>query len=242
MEIKIENLYRFAFILGAISILFSIFLDYYFIQIYDSSGLLILELKYNPIFGWRGYSNELNMNLFKFLDVSENPAIIFIIVYIPTIIISMFSVLFKDFQTAQQLSELNFYSYINLFLTALTFFIIFVFPVSFLLDSNLYFPFLIVNEVDCMIKYSIDLGYIILLTSFLLIFPYSIVYYIGCHKYQIKNEKKQRSDEIFIKNEHEKINFDKLIAEESGKLGRTLELNRSIHQNEYMKRRSKAVP
>lgn len=129
---------------------------------------------------------------------------------------AVFVVLFKDFGSTTSIASLRKYSYILLFLLILTAFYIVVFPIIYLLPNELYFPRLTRLDSDSgfIFSYSISFGYIFQLCGFILIFSYSLHYYITVVELEKFDYKSQIQIEKIIKHVQQPLDLDKYIAEE----------------------------
>ncbi|TXT57103.1 MAG: membrane protein of unknown function [Promethearchaeota archaeon] len=236
------NIFRYLFVIGIFIIIFSLFLNYYTIRIYHEDGVLLVEHSYRLIFGWNHSSDYLSLLLPESLDFSENPTLIFTYILIPTLALSLYGAFFKDFQDAEDLVRLKFYSYSHLLLLGLVFFLLFVYPFSFLFSNELYYPFLIIEQIDEVLHYSVDLGYIGFLCSFICIVPYSLIYYVACYKFTIQSQTQQQALARVKKNLQQEIDLDKFIAEEESELGIKHGSFYRNFKNHFTERRLEGVP
>lgn len=236
------NIFRYLFVIGIVIVIFSLFLNYYTIRIYREDGILLVEHSYRLIFGWNHTSGYFSLLLPESLDFSENSTLIFTSILIPTLSLSLYGAFFKDFQDAEDLVRLKFYSYSHLLLLGLVFFILFVYPFNFLISNELYYPFLIIEEIDEVIHYSVDLGYIAFLCSFICILPYSLIYYVACYKFTIQSQKQQQALAQVKKNLQQEIDLDKYIAEEESELGIKHGSFYRNFKNHFTERRLEGVP
>jgi hypothetical protein len=156
-------------------------------------------------------------------DTAENPTLLLSIFLLCTVSISLFCGIFRDFMSSKNLDSLTFYSFANLLLLGIIFYTLFILPLTYFAGNEHYYPFVIITIEDLIFSYTIDMSYILFLLSFIAIFPYSISYFVGCHKYriipkkEIKMEKKEHKSEFF--KIEEEINIDDYIKEEGKKLG-----------------------
>jgi len=198
----------------------SLFLDWYVIQIYDSSNDLVAEWNYNPITEWNTeISNE------RFTDPKDLLMPIALnVLFIGSVALSGYIVLFNDLEKIEKESKkirnfdsFKLYSYILFFLIALNLYYIFAFPTFYLMSNKLYFPVLRRENVDLDITYYyfIGTGYVLQLIGFICVFPYAIFYYRTLEKFQKKDHAVSEVVRNYIQNVQEKIDFDKLIAQEN---------------------------
>ncbi len=213
-----KDLFRYSFILGIFLILISLFGTYHVYQIYNTEGILLVKVHYTLIFGWvYDYASQTS-HLILF-DSSENPTLILSIILLCNIALSLYCVIFKDFRSSENLSELTFYSFSNLMLLGITFYLLFILPLTYFAGIEHYFPFVVISKGDLIFSHTIDFGYLLLLLSFVTIFPYSISYFVACHIYRIVPERKKVEKKIEIPKIEEEIDLDEYIEEEGIKLG-----------------------
>jgi len=173
MKINLMRFFRASFIGGLVFLLFSLWLDWYYVQVVDPHGNIQACWGYNPFFEWTTITQN-NHSYVRPKDLSV-PLIIGV-VFIFTLIISAYIVIFKDIESRKNLDQLHPYAYVMFFLVVLNLFYIVVFPLFYLIPNKLYFPFLRVKstEADVLYIYYIGPGYIMQEISFILIFTYVI--------------------------------------------------------------------
>ncbi|GAH14221.1 unnamed protein product, partial [marine sediment metagenome] len=91
-----------------------------------------------------------------------------------------------------------------------------IFPIIYLIPQELYFPSLvdINNDLAMKLSYSISYGYILQIIGFLLVFPYSLHYYLTVSQFEKQENTPENRISSYIENVQESIDFDKYIAEE----------------------------
>lgn len=244
MKLDIHKRFRLAFQIGLCFLFISLFLDWYIFQTYDSNDNLISHWTFNPITGWNTllYNNSTENYLFKPQNI--HIPIELIVLYIIVLLLSAYSMLFKDVEQNTVIEKLIFYAYIHFFLLALVGFFIFMFPMFYLLPSRLYFPFLRVKDKDLNITYfhSIGPGYCLQIIGFILIFPYIIFYYRTVIKFKSVQYTSKKLINKYLQEVQEVVDFDQLIANERIKLkfedDGFIELESSkIYQNKAKKKK-----
>ena len=86
----------------------------------------------------------------------------------------------------------------------------------YLLPNELYFPGLtnVDSDLNYSFSYSISFGYILQLCGFVLIFSYSLYYYMTVAELEKRDNTPQIQIDKIINQVQEKLNLDKYIAEE----------------------------
>jgi len=206
--------FKILFFIGLILLFYSVFVDWYYYDIYNDSGKLIASWNYNMIFSWTSaLGSELN-NLFKpnELDVS----IIIVILYIACIICSGLAIMFKDVEKEEDLSSLMLFTYINYFLLILTAFFIFAFPAICLIGNDLYFPFMIFNDfqLSAEFHYSVGLGYLLNCAGFICVFPYAMFYSKTVAQFETKDNTAEKILNNYIEKNSDSVNIEQMISKE----------------------------
>ena len=217
MKFKIKIIFRILYIIGLILLFLSMFLDWYYVQVFNNQGKLTASWAYNPFFEWYTITN----NDKKFIKPPDllMPVIIHII-FLFTVGISGYIVLFNDVETKDDLEKLYPYAYVNFFLIVLNLYYIFAFPLFYLIPNDLYFPFMKIRnkDIDATYIYYIGPGYILQVISFLFIFPYAIFYYKTIEKFKTRKHSYQRVIKSYIEQSQEPLDLDKLITQEELKI------------------------
>lgn len=180
------------------------------------NGILTVSWNYNLFFEW---STELPSGI----TVNENyhpnnlavpPVLNYS--FIGILLFTVYIIFFKDLEQSENLGILRKFSFGFVCLIALLLFYIVFFPIVYLIPNELYFPSLVdINiELSTRISYSISYGYILQLIGFLLVFPYSLHYYITIAQFEKQENTPERKVATYIEDIQEQIDFDKYIAEE----------------------------
>ncbi len=207
--------FRIIFLAGVTMLLVSLFVDWYTFQVFEN-GILVASWDYNILFEW---STEFPLGViindnFRPDELGISP--ILNILFIGAIFFTIYTILFKDLERSEELSALKKYLFGFVCLLALVLFYIVIFPVVYLIPNELYFPSLVDNNIVLSIRlsYAISYGYVLQLVGFLLIFPYSMHYYITVTQFEKQENTPERRVESYIKKVQESVNLDKYIAEE----------------------------
>ena len=217
MKINLKKLFRSSFIIGLLLLFLSMWLDWYYVQVINDENKLMAMWSYNPLTEWHSISN--NNNSIKKPPDLLIPFIINVI-FIVTIIVSAYIVLFNDVERKEDLEKLYPFAYIIFFLVILNLYYIFAFPLFYLIPNDLYFPFMKIKNKDLDVTYCyyIGAGYIFQIISFILIFPYAVYYYKTIEKFRIKEHSPKKVIKKYIKHIQEPLDLDKLITEEELRL------------------------
>lgn len=220
MKLDIYMKFRIICQFGLCLLFISLFLEWYVFQAFDSNNKLIAYWAYNPIFGWSTIFSEDSAINFLLKPSAIQIPIIITGIYILTLILSTYSLLFKDVERISEIEKLYPYAYTHIFLLALVSFFIFIFPILYLIPNNLYYPFLQVKDkdIDVIYFYSIGPGYCLQIIGFIMIFPYFIFYYQTITKFKSEQDSSKKFIDNYIQQVKEIVNFDQLIANEKIKL------------------------
>ena len=113
MKINLEIIFRVLFIIGLLLLFLSMFLDWYYVQVVNNQGKLTASWGYNPFFEWRTIIS--NDKTFVRPPDLLMPIIIHII-FLITVGISGYIVLFNDVEHKDDLEKLYPCAYIIFFL------------------------------------------------------------------------------------------------------------------------------
>ena len=194
---------------------FSFFVEWYSFQMLEN-GIVTVSWKYNILFEWAtDLPSGLTTNEYyrpKNLEVSN----ILNFLFLGVLSFTVYTVLFKDLEQSEDLGSLKRYSLGFVCLILLLLFYIVIFPIMYLLPNELYFPSLIDNHLifDFRFSYSISYGYILLIVGFLLVFPYSMHYYLTITQFEKQENNPEKKIDAYIEKLQESIDIDKYIAEE----------------------------
>jgi hypothetical protein len=220
LRLNTHQQFKLAYQLGIVLLFLSLFLEWYVFQVYDARNRLIAHWSFNPLTGWTTiFSDHSAMNTLLKPEVVSMSAILPVL-FIIMLILSAYSVLFKEVERVPQIDSLYWYAYIQLFLVVLVGFFLFVFPLYYLLLNDLYFPFLRVNDKDAQMTYlySVGPGYGLLMIAFLLIFPYSYFYYHTVITFKSSRSSAKSEIDHYLQKVQDTIDFDSLIANEQVRL------------------------
>ena len=202
--------------LAGVTVLFvSLFVNWYTFQMFEN-GILTVSWNYNIMLEW-------STNLPPGITINENfkpenlavpPVLNFL--FIGILLFTLYIIFFKDLEQTENIGVLRKFSFGFICLIALLLFYIVIFPIIYLVPNELYFPSLVDNNIDLAMRlsYSISYGYVLQLIGFLLIFPYSLHYYITVTQFEKQENTPERRIAAYIENVQERIDFDKYIAEE----------------------------
>ncbi|MFX1399556.1 MAG: hypothetical protein ACFFAS_21225 [Promethearchaeota archaeon] len=233
MKAHLTAKFKLLFVLGLLCLVISMFLDWYYIQVYNSGGDLIAIWSYNPFTEWTTIFS--GTSGYDSLSHPDNLSIPFAIniMFIPVIIICGYTVLFKDIERQTKLENLYTYAYVNFFMLVLNMYYIFVFPVFYLLPHSYYFPFMLVEESETNFTYyyCIGPGYLLQLIAFMMIFPYALFYYNTLEKFKTKAFSPKKVIDSYIETVQAPLDLDELIAKEE----LTLKYQRSSSQDKEVR-------
>jgi len=216
MKIMTNHMSRAAFLVGLIFLFFSLFLEWYCFQMFNLDNELIVSWNYNLFLGWTTpFPGNFTLNGAMKPESTAIPFIINIL-FISSIILSSYVVLFKDVNHAIKVKDYSKYAYINGFALLMVYFYIIIAPVIYLIPYELYFPLLNIRNYDAgfVFLYTIGPGYILQLISFPLIFPYSIFYYRTVTIFRQEEHTPEKIVNNVINSAQEPLDLDKFIAEE----------------------------
>lgn len=215
MKTSLPSYFKLIFVAGAILIFISLFVDWYTFQMFHSETLTV-SWNYNIIFEWStDFPSGISVNeRYRPENLEVPPFINFLC--IAAIMFTLYTVFFKDLEQAKELISLKKYSIGFVCLIVLSLFYIVIFPVLYLIANELYFPSLVDNNLDLAItfSYSISYGYVIQLVGCLLIFPYSVHYYITITQFERQENTPEKRISSYLDTLKEQIDFDRYIAEE----------------------------
>ncbi len=174
IEVTSKNIRVFKgfYIIGIILILFSLFFDWYSYRIRFNNETIVLST-FNLFDGWKQSISGLS-NVDIGIEDTSIPLILNLML-IGVAILSTYTVLFIDIEETSALGKHLRYAYINGAVLLLVLFYTIIFPIMYLFPQGLYFPYLHVidSEYGVTSIYSVELGYILQLLSFPLLFPYA---------------------------------------------------------------------
>jgi len=217
---SINYKFKILFLVGLGLLIVSLFLDWYYFQVFDENQELIASWSYNPFTEWStSFSEDAAFN--RLVEPSNlNIPLVINIAVLCCVVLTIYGLIYKDLEKNKTLDKLYPYAYINFTLLILNAFYIFIFPIFYLYPNRLYFPFLVYNDLELNYNfyYLIGPGYFLQLISFIIIFPYAFFYYQTIVKFETKEHSTSKVINRIIEKAQEPLDFDKLIAEESLKL------------------------
>jgi hypothetical protein len=215
----IKQSFRGLFIIGLVLAGISLFLDWYTFQAFDQYGNLIVFWSYIPLFNWHSVfdTGSIFNDSYQPALGSTVPYLIHIL-YLISLLISLFGVLFKDLDKADFSQKLRFYGYIHIFVVLFIAFYICIVPIVYLLPNQLYFPFIqhYITTPEGYVRfiYFVHIGYFFQVTSFLLTFPYSIFYYKTLNSFEKVIHSPENVMGHYVEAIQEPLDLDKHIREE----------------------------
>jgi hypothetical protein len=215
---NLKSYYKVLYLIGIFMSLLSLFFEWYSFQARNFEDELVVLWNYYLFLGWTTvFSPDAWFNeVFK--PKGEQLPTIIGIVYILVMIITIYSVLFKDLEHTDNLKSSKKYSYVHIFQLFLSGFYISIVPIYYWISQEFFFPYLVFTNFDLEVRftYTIGLGYILQCFAFTAIFPYSIYYYYTCSHF--KNNLGKTTLQEILNQVQESIDFEKLIVEEKLKL------------------------
>jgi hypothetical protein len=215
MKTSLPFYFKIIFLAGTTLLFVSLLVDWYTFQVFES-GILTVSWSYNIFFEWSTeFPSGVTINEnFRPQNLEITPVLHFL--FIAVLLFTLYTIFFKDLEQSEDLGSLKKFSVGFICLIALLLFYIVIFPIVYLLPNELYFPSLVDNDVYLVMRfsYSISYGYILQLVGFLLVFPYSMHYYITITQFEKQQNTPERRIASYIEKVQEKIDFDKYIAEE----------------------------
>ena len=230
MELK--SSLKVASLMGLILIFISLFLDWYNFQIFNLNGNILANWTYNIFSEW---STNDNMYYEQFEPNNLSIPVILNILIIIVIFVTAFGMIFRSIESVEELNKLYPFAYTNLFLLLLIGFYIFIFPIVYLLSNDLYFPFLMLRDIELEVVFffCVGPGYLLQLLAFGLTFPHAIFYYQTIVKFEIERHSPVKVIEKYITQVQEPLDLDKFIAEEE--LTQKYEVIASNEENNQVK-------
>ncbi len=213
---KITHSFRIMYLIGLALLFFSLFLEWYSLQIYDFDNELLVSWSYYIFNGWiTPFSGSSPLNE---VMKPENVYIPFTvnILLIIALLASGYVVILKNIDQATDIKSYNKYGYVNGFLLLLVIFYLIICPLMYLIPNELYYPLLNIRNYESSLieLYAIGPSYILQLISFPLIFPYSIFYFKTISKFIHQERAPEKLFHRVIQDSQEPLDLDQYIAEE----------------------------
>ena len=218
MKSNIKQSFRALFIIGLALAGIALFLDWYTFQAFDHYGNLIGYWSYIPLFDWHSVFDTGSIFNDSYRPPDNMVPIAIHIMYLSSLALSLFGVLFKDIEHHEFSQNLRFYGYVHIFVMLFIAFYICIIPIVYLLPNQLYFPFVqhyILSEKGYIrFIYSIHIGYLFQVVSFLLTFPYSLFYYKTLNSFEQVSYSPENVMGRYVQSIQEPLDLDKFIREE----------------------------
>ncbi len=215
VERSLPFYFKILFLVGATVLFVSLCVEWYIFQMFEN-GILTVSWSYNIFFEWSTeFPSGITVNEnFRPENLEISPILNFL--FIGVLFFTLYTIFFKDLEQSEDITSLRKFSFGFVFLIALLLFYIVVFPLMYLIPHKLYFPSLIDNNLNLgvRISYAISYGYIIQLIGFILVFPFSLHYYLTITQFARQENTPEKRIAGYIKNVQEYIDLDKYIAEE----------------------------
>ena len=215
MKVSLPVCFKIVFLAGITLLFVSLFVDWYMFQVFESD-ILVASWEYNILFEWATkFPPGITVNE-SYRPGNLNIPLVIHFLFVGVIIFTICTVFFKDLERSENLIVLKSYSLGFLILLGLILFYIVIFPVAYLFPNELYFPSLLDNNIDLAMRfsYSISYGYVLQLVGFLLVFPYSLHYYLTITSFEKQDSTHEKRIDSYIENVQESIDLDRYIAEE----------------------------
>jgi len=216
MSINFKSVYKILFVIGLVLGFASVFLDWYYLQGISESGDTVVYWIYNVLFDWSTpFSNGALFNEF-YQPKNATMPIAIVIVFIITLFLSAYSVLFHDVEREDNLLKVKRFNFVNLALVTLIGFFVLIFPLFFLLPNDLYYPFLLYHDYELGVTFyfSIGPGYFFQFISFGFTFPYALFNHSVINTFEREQSSVENTINRYIGSVREELDLDKLIARE----------------------------
>lgn len=179
-----------------------------------SSGELVAKWNYALFSGWTSPLSDSINNSFR-PNVSLFPLTINIILVV-LIFFSGYIVFFNSLEKITPQSNKLLYGYGIIALPILLIYYILIFPWEL---EGLYYPVIMIKNYETGLNYlyTIELGNILAIISFPLIFSYSFFYFMTSLRFEQKDTPPESFIHALIRNSQEEFDLDRLIAEEQVK-------------------------
>ena len=215
MKSSLPFYFKVVFLAGVTCLFVSLFVNWYSFQMFEN-GVLTVSWNYNIMFEW---STDLPSGIIANDNNRPNnlavpPALNFFLIGI--LFFTLYVIFFKDLEQTENIGLLRKFSFGFIGLIVISLFYIVIFPIMYIVPNELYFPSLvdINNDLAIKISYSISYGYVLHLIGFLLVFPYSLHYYVTISQFEKQENTPENRIATYIEKVQESIDFDKFIAEE----------------------------
>jgi len=214
-KFQIHHFVKIIYIIGLICAIISLFLNWYSIEIRDYSSQLVLNLHYSMFFNWMK-SNENISNNYITLPSTEAFSQPIIMIFLLILFLSFPFSLISNIRNKDRAFKLQNYSLGLIISPMFTFIMLIYFPIFYLIPYELYFPFIIKQdlELNLLIFYSIGPGYILQAFSFIFMFPYSMLIVRIVEIFSNKGDVMEEKIKKILNENQNRLDIDALIAEE----------------------------
>lgn len=218
MNLRSVSIFKISFLIGLILLFLSFFVQWYTFQAYTMNYELVVSWKYNILREWSTLVSDSQFNE-ALQPTNLSIPLPLNIIFICSIILSGYVILFKDVEQTQSIANYRPYSYILGMTLILNIFYIVIFPLMYLVPQQLYFPFVqIANYNENLIfLFYFDVGYIFHLVAFLLIFPFTLFYFRIVNTFYNEQKSPENRVKTLVQEAQEPLDLDKLIAQEVSK-------------------------
>ena len=208
----IVSIYRMMFILGGIIAFISCYIDWYYVEMINETGQIVLECSYNLFLGWKVVDRIYPGALGTLYPKSSPMAIEFLFFYLGIIVISIYIALFKGSPKLQNPHKSKYTAYFLLTCIIMTLVIILYFFFGVVQEDDMHVPTLIINDrsYEIIIYQSIGMGFFLHLISFIFFFPLAWFQFRITSQFEVVKE-----DQRFKSYHMIGLNLDRLIAEEN---------------------------
>lgn len=230
-HLKSANLLKLIFIIGLLTTFVSLFLEWFFVEVRNESGQLLLESAHTILNGWITIECLESSFLDQYIPQTNIMPPMMCLLQVFLIVGSIVIALFRNPETTTKLETTKSNSYFYLSTTFMIILMITVFPFIILFPDELYFPGMITENIDfsVAIYQEIGLGYLLQCLGFILTFPYSFF----CYKIATNFEQQSKipNRHFQLQQVRESINLDQLIAEEDAFLSSSVNVKKGKEQD-----------
>ncbi|MHA1285317.1 MAG: hypothetical protein ACTSQP_22680 [Promethearchaeota archaeon] len=214
-EFQVNKVVKIIYIIGLFCEIISLFLDWYSIEIRNNSSQLVLKVNYSMFFNWIK-SNESISNNFITLPNIEAFSQLIILIFLIILFLSFLLFLILNIGKKNRTLKLQNYSLGLIIIPTFTIIILIYFPIFYLIPHELYFPFIVKQdlELNLIMFYSIGPGYILQAFSFIFMFPYSMLIIRIVEIFSGGGKVIDEKIEKFLNENQNRLDIDALIAEE----------------------------
>ncbi|MFX1399336.1 MAG: hypothetical protein ACFFAS_20105 [Promethearchaeota archaeon] len=220
-----NSVIKILFVLGLGSLFMSFFFEWYQFSAHLEDGSLVGDWKFYMFLGWKSiFVEDISPNdSFRPADIPD--AHLMSIISIVFIFICGYGIAFKPVERTSSSRGAKPFVYCNVILLVLNGYFLTFLPCQLIATKGLFFPFLQITHIDSSITltYSVSLGYILQVISFLTMFSHVVFSLQTINKFEINQESTKVLVKQRIKQSQDEIPLDRYIAEEELKLTRSKE-------------------